>query len=325
MVMDKANLISILIPLYNREVFIKETLDSIIKQTYSSWECLVVDDGSTDNSCGVVEEFAKRDYRIKLLKRPNDLPKGANPCRNLAFEHAIGNYVVWFDSDDIMMPDYLASKKAYFSAGYDIIIQAMYSVDEHLNNWNKIDIFETHDLFKEYVTARLRIITGCVMFKRDFLVGKKLFLSHILKGQELELFSRLFFDLDGAKYVIENNATFLYRGHAQSTTGKNQVYRKDFKESISYIALGNLNRTILLQEESLILFMYQVCVRLLYNASLNNHYELFEFILPTLKKEFYERNKIKITILSIILWVSKNTPIRGGRWDYFFKTLKLKE
>lgn len=102
--------VSIIIPAYNRAHLIGETLDSIITQSYTHWECLVVDDGSTDSTVNVVAEYAKRNSRIKLFKRPKTKPKGANACRNIGLDQARGEYVIFFDSDDLMTENHLEVK-----------------------------------------------------------------------------------------------------------------------------------------------------------------------------------------------------------------------
>lgn len=100
-------LLSIIIPVFNRAHCIGETLQSIQQQEYTHWECIVVDDGSTDTSVETVAAFAKADSRIQLFERPQTLPKGANACRNYGFEQSKGDYINWLDSDDLMSPDKL--------------------------------------------------------------------------------------------------------------------------------------------------------------------------------------------------------------------------
>lgn len=95
-------LVSIIIPTFNRASIINDTLDSILDQTYSNWECLVVDDGSTDETKKVIHNYALKDTRISALERPPEKSKGANSCRNYGLSLAKGDYVVFFDSDDIM-------------------------------------------------------------------------------------------------------------------------------------------------------------------------------------------------------------------------------
>ena len=101
------HLISIIIPTYNRAHYLKDTLESIINQTYQKWECIIVDDGSTDNTKDFILDYLKRDRRFSYIMRPSSIPKGANSCRNYGFELAKGDFIKWFDSDDIMLPEHL--------------------------------------------------------------------------------------------------------------------------------------------------------------------------------------------------------------------------
>ena len=104
------SLISIIIPTYNRAHLISETLDSILVQTYPNWECIVVDDGSTDTTADVMREYIKKDSRFQYHQRPDNKKKGPNSCRNYGFELSQGECIKWFDSDDIMLP-YLLEKQ----------------------------------------------------------------------------------------------------------------------------------------------------------------------------------------------------------------------
>lgn len=95
-------LVSILIPNYNKGAFLRETLDSVLSQTYSNWECIIVDDNSTDHSWQVLKEYAKKDFRVKVFQRPNDRIKGGSVARNYAFEISKGEFIQWLDSDDVI-------------------------------------------------------------------------------------------------------------------------------------------------------------------------------------------------------------------------------
>ncbi|MDR5589706.1 glycosyltransferase family 2 protein [Christiangramia sp. SM2212] len=95
-------MVSVIIPSYNRASIIGQTIESVLSQTFSDWECIVVDDGSEDNTEEVVNDYRKKDHRIKLYKRPSTYPKGANSCRNFGFQNSTGNYVQWLDSDDVI-------------------------------------------------------------------------------------------------------------------------------------------------------------------------------------------------------------------------------
>lgn len=102
----KTSLVTIIIPTYNRSHLIGETLDSVVAQTYQNWECIVVDDGSTDYTEELLEFYCGIDSRISFHRRSQDRIKGANACRNYGFELSRGEYINWLDSDDL-----LSSKK----------------------------------------------------------------------------------------------------------------------------------------------------------------------------------------------------------------------
>jgi glycosyltransferase involved in cell wall biosynthesis len=95
-------LVSIIIPTYNRAHIIGETLDSVLVQTYPNWECIVVDDGSTDETCVLLGEYLNKDIRFKYLVKPADIKKGASSSRNLGLKIAKGEYIQFLDSDDIL-------------------------------------------------------------------------------------------------------------------------------------------------------------------------------------------------------------------------------
>ncbi len=107
--------VSIIIPLFNREGLVSETLDSISKQKYSNWECIIVDDGSTDDSVKVVSEYILTNSRFILYKRPTSYLKGANSCRNFGLEQSKGEFVHFLDSDDILHENFLSEVVSVFS------------------------------------------------------------------------------------------------------------------------------------------------------------------------------------------------------------------
>ena len=101
-----ALLISIIMPAYNSEAFIADTLESLILQDYGMFELLVVDDGSTDNTRLIVSAYAAEDSRLRLLQCEH---KGAGAARNFGLEQAAGDYVVFVDADDLFESNYLSS------------------------------------------------------------------------------------------------------------------------------------------------------------------------------------------------------------------------
>ena len=92
--------VSIVIPAFNRSNVLCKPVESVLKQTFTNWELLVVDDGSRDDTEALMRKFMLSDIRIKFIKRPENRPKGANSCRNIGIENAKGKYVAFLDSDD---------------------------------------------------------------------------------------------------------------------------------------------------------------------------------------------------------------------------------
>lgn len=94
-------LVSIIVPVYNVEKYLRECLDSIVNQIYNNIEIILVDDGSTDGSPEICDEYAQRDERIIVIHIPNG---GVSNARNLGIDKAKGEYIMFVDSDDIIMP-----------------------------------------------------------------------------------------------------------------------------------------------------------------------------------------------------------------------------
>ncbi len=115
--------VSVIIPTYNRVEWVKQALDSVCRQTYSKWEALVVDDGSSDETKKELADYRQREPRIRVLAR-NRLPKGAPTCRNIGLAAARGDYVVFLDSDDLLAANCLDHRVAAMQAnpGQDFMV-----------------------------------------------------------------------------------------------------------------------------------------------------------------------------------------------------------
>ncbi len=191
------HLISIIIPTLNRSHLIGSTLNSILKQTIQNWECIVVDDGSSDYTSELMEFYCDRDNRIRFLKRPKNRLQGANSCRNLGFEKSKGNFIQWFDSDDIMQPQFLEAKIKFITQGqFDFVI----SKTENFLDGNPNSIidrnedyyrFHQYDLTSfNYISQRINWLTPDLMCKRE-LAEKLRFNEKLQSAQERNFFSKL--------------------------------------------------------------------------------------------------------------------------------------
>lgn len=102
--------ISIITASYNYANYIDEAILSLINQTYKDWELIIVDDGSTDNSVGIIENYCKQDNRIKLFRHENNKNKGLKETLLLGIEHASGDWIAFLESDDLFELDNLEKK-----------------------------------------------------------------------------------------------------------------------------------------------------------------------------------------------------------------------
>jgi len=131
------SLVSIITPTYNCGKFIAETMDSVINQSYKNWEMIIVDDCSTDNTKEVVEEYIKKDNRIKyhILEKNS----GAAVSRTKAMELAKGKYIAFLDSDDLWTKDKLEKQIKFMEENnYNFTCTDYEQIDEKGNSLNKI-------------------------------------------------------------------------------------------------------------------------------------------------------------------------------------------
>lgn len=105
-------LVSIIIPLYNKENYIEETLNSVLNQSYQNWECIIVDDHLTDSSRDKIKKFLS-DIRFTLIINPK---KGASAARNIGIKHSKGKYVQFLDADDLISKDKLKEQLELFQS-----------------------------------------------------------------------------------------------------------------------------------------------------------------------------------------------------------------
>lgn len=145
--------ISVIVPIYNTEQYLPECIDSILSQTFSDFELILVNDGSPDNSAQICEYYQKKDSRIKIVKKQNG---GLSSARNAGLEIAAGEYLVFVDSDDYIETDYLETAyTTVISTGVDLYIGGYYEVHEAdgqkvSRSIKEARLYSTRDLFEKY-------------------------------------------------------------------------------------------------------------------------------------------------------------------------------
>ncbi len=240
-------LISIIIPVFNRENIIKTTLDSIIAQTYTNWECILVDDGSIDCTKQMINSYINKNDRFRYFERPITMQKGANACRNFGFIKANGDYINWFDSDDIMEPNFLQEKINYFSADTDAVLHRNRYSNFKLSRFRESKFYYTNsdNLFYHYALDEIEIQTSGFMWKRKYLEAKLLFNESIQRFQDNEFHIRML-ALKPEIKVIDKVLATIRGGDGDSTqiSSKSNLSKKKLQDIFyfRYLTL-KLNQT----------------------------------------------------------------------------------
>ena len=164
--MDNKNpLVSVIIPCYNAEKIVGYTLDSVINQTYKNIEIICVNDCSKDNSLKVLEEFEKKDKRIKVLN--NSKNSGVAETRNNALKIAKGEYVAFVDSDDIWHLDKLEKQINFMvENGYDLTFTSVQFIDDNGNLTGTRFIVPKQVTYKQLLKQNVITLSSAVISKK---------------------------------------------------------------------------------------------------------------------------------------------------------------
>jgi len=115
-------LVSVVIPAYNAQPFVAETIDSVLAQTYQNFEIIVIDDGSSDSTLEILNQYSKSYSKVKVLTHQDNQNLGVSKSRQLGVQYAQGSYIAFLDSDDIFLPEKLQIQVDTFSRFEDIIL-----------------------------------------------------------------------------------------------------------------------------------------------------------------------------------------------------------
>ena len=297
--------VSIIMATYNRAHFIVETVQSIQNQIYKNWECLIIDDGGIDNTLEVIQPIIDSDKRFQFLKRTNKYKKGLPGCRNYGLDLAKGEFIIFFDDDDIVHPQNLeicvselTDKSMLFCIyGRNTFINKFHYNFEYSKEYNSriIDIS-----YIERIVMNEFLLNSCsVMWKRECLQENQ-FNENLMYAEDWELYTRIL--SSGIKGIYIDKCLFFGRKHIESNTGEfynNNPIRKASKKDAILLVVKNLKTKKLL---SPLLFRYFVQLALTYKE-----FGLFDDILAIYNPTLIERLKWKIfyTVLPLFLFFYK--------------------
>ena len=204
--MTKVPFFSVVIPLYNKEMYVKKTLETVLDQTFTDYEIIIVDDGSKDNSCTIVKSI--KDPRIRLISQDNG---GPSKARNRAIRESRGQYITFLDADDIWLPEKLKKQYELHSRHPDLSWSC--SAYEYIGGYSKQNAVFQSSVIEDAIDAMvdgLSIWTGTVVIKKDVFQNERLlFNENISRSEDWELWLKMTCLYPKIGYINEILASYL--------------------------------------------------------------------------------------------------------------------
>lgn len=307
--------VSIIMPVFNRQSLIVETLETIKDQTFNNFECIIIDDGSTDETVNIIKKYIVNDNRFVLMLRGANYKKGPAGCRNMGLDLAKGEYIQFFDSDDLMHENHLQMKIGSYTEGVDLVVCRLgeFRGDNPQQLFNINEINDEGKLVSHLSGVANYYLPG-PMWKKEIIGNERFDIN-------LKIYEDLLFNLKGRKkcfnVVLLNDVLISYRRHEKSTTGTitqnpillNQkrlawqsvfkLFEKNEKREVKKILFGfsSLNFYYLLCNKSLINAGMQFIDMLRYSSSIQEIYislKLLIFsIVPFITNKGYRIYKVR--------------------------------
>lgn len=212
---------------YNRAHFIAETLRSIQNQTYKNWECLIVDDGGADNTLEVIASFFKEDNRFQYFKRPSNYNKGLPGCRNFGLDIAKGDFIVFFDDDDIIHPQnleicslaLLSNKHVSFCHYFKKPFTEQFDYSD-IHNIVDYKLTPTpKNILEKMITGEFALASCTVLWRNDCFKNVR-FNETLMYAEEWECYQRILSNQIGVQGTSIERFLYFNRKHQKSNTGE---------------------------------------------------------------------------------------------------------
>jgi len=295
--------ISVVIPNFNKEQYLSETLDSLLNQEFEEWEAIVVDDGSTDSSVSIIQKYVQKDQRIKFFYR-NRNPKGASVCRNIGIEKALGEYIIFLDSDDILTSQALKQRiklMKIYHYKVDFLVFPVGHFYKKIGDCSMVQIAEDkNNHVVQFLSYNYQWHTSSPIWKKDFLYRLDMFDEEYPRLQDIELHTRaLLYENVQYKIISTQEIDFYYR------IDENRTLQNPLEKSKNYIE-GNklfLNKMYLIIKN-------KYDEKIYYDALKNLFYKMMYYVMNQdinmSKKLLMIKQIIKFDIFSkIMTWQDK--------------------
>ena len=205
------SLVSIIVPIYNAEKYLDSCIQSVLRQTYTNWELILIDDGSTDKSGRIAEEYGFADERITVFHQKN---LGVSLARNQGIDEATGNYVVFLDADDELIEDCLA-KTVNIAEETNADVVAVRSCENQELFQDRI-IWTGAEALENSLKDHLFTYSACAKLIRREFIGKTRFTPDIRINEDSYFVFQLLCKQN--VFVLTNDVIYFYRANSESSS-----------------------------------------------------------------------------------------------------------
>jgi len=232
--------VSVVMPVYNGEKYLEESIDSILNQTFTDFEFIIVNDGSSDQSEEIIRNCQKKDDQIHLITNPNNL--GIAEATNVGISYACGEYIALMDQDDISMPERLEKEVDFLDSHPDISVVGANSIrlDEDGNQYTRRDLLETPGLIRWGLLFRNQIQNPTAMIRKALFLESNLKYENFMPSQDYNFWLRI---SNSYKFANLQDNYLLHRLHGSNASKKfehlhnhkvQEILRKFIKEHMNY-------------------------------------------------------------------------------------------
>lgn len=293
--------VSIIVPIYNVQAYLRECLDSLINQTFDEYEIILINDGSTDNSSTIAEEYANNHKNIRLI---NTINGGLSSARNIGIKNASGEYLVFVDSDDYVSNDYVSTLyNSIIQNTSDITICSFERIKESGNQTEIIELDENInyseiDILKNILSGKLECYAWNKIYKRElFLLNN---IEYPVGRLYEDILTLIKLTINSKRISFINKPLYKYRireGSITNTRGIKQA--KDFVYAIDSVnalikSCGLESKVV----EELMNFNILYSLGVLDILEVNTNYSNKEFY--NLYKQIFKNDYFNCSITSIL-------------------------
>lgn len=219
-------LISIIVPIYKVEKELDKCVQSLIHQTYEKIEIILVDDGSPDNCPKLCDEYAKKDYRIKVIHKKNG---GLSEARNFGLDSATGKYILYVDSDDYIELDACERLLEGVSKDVDFVVGACREISKQNISYQKHTNIKPKTIYdsKDFVIASIKKFEWYApawlnLYKREFLLKNNLYYKVGYLFEDIEMLPRMFLAASKVSYIDYPFYNYVIRENSIMTSDNTQ-------------------------------------------------------------------------------------------------------